>query len=74
MDRRAPDVKGSCESTEQAIADSRQGVVLQFGTGVRLRDIACYEWFQIGDMSLNFFIVESECRMLEKQDFKTNRK
>jgi hypothetical protein len=29
---RSPDTKGSCEYTEQAVADSRRGVVLQSGS------------------------------------------
>jgi hypothetical protein len=31
MEERPPDMEGSCEYIEQAVADSRQGVVFQLG-------------------------------------------
>jgi hypothetical protein len=33
MEGRSPAMEGSCECTEQAVVDSRQGVVLQLGVG-----------------------------------------
>jgi hypothetical protein len=49
MEGRPPDTEGSCEYTEQIVTDSRQGVVLGLGVGLKAphrKKVICYEMFQ----------------------------